>query len=53
MQEKQHGRKYVMNLDKIHKTSIIFQENYANETTIDAFEECYEKTEELSGSSTF
>lgn len=41
------------NLDKINKTSIISQENYATETTMGAFEACYEKTEELSGSSTF
>ena len=53
MLEKQHGGKYVRNLDEIHTKSIIFKESYTNESTVSAFEECYEKTEELSGSPTF
>ena len=53
MLEKQQGGKYVRNLDEIHTKSIIFKESYTNESTVRAFEECYEKTEELSGSPTF
>ena len=34
-----------MNLLKFIRKPVFFKESYANESTISAFEECYEKTE--------